>query len=190
MRDRFWAGLAAGALAAGWGCSGAREHPTGKGNEHPAPLQEGPKRVRAALKDAAGKALGTAVFYEEPGGVRVALDVTGIEPGPHGFHIHAVGKCEGPDFASAGGHFNPAGRKHGLKNPEGPHFGDLPNLVVGPEGRGTIEHFAPALVLEGEGNALLQPGGTALVIHAKADDEVTDPAGNAGPRVACGVIAR
>ena len=120
--------------------------------------------------------------------VKIALEVEKLPPGPHGFHIHAVGRCDPPDFASAGAHFNPEGKKHGLKNPEGPHAGDLSNLVVGPDGTAKATASAPRVTLGAGPNSVFQPGGTALVIHAAPDDDVTDPAGNSGARIACGVI--
>ena len=119
----------------------------------------------------------------------IAVEVSQLPPGMHGFHIHAIGKCDPPDFQTAGGHFNPFGKKHGLKSPEGPHAGDLPNLEVGPDGRGKIEATVGGLTLGKEGLVvLLGSNGTAVVIHAGPDDGMTDPAGNAGARIACGVI--
>ncbi len=144
----------------------------------------------AELKDAKGASVGSATLTEDTGGVKVAIEVSGLKPGKHGFHIHAVGKCEAPDFKSAGGHFNPHNKKHGKGNPDGKHGGDLPNLEVGADGKGTIEYMATDISL-GEGpGSLFGSEGTALVIHADQDDEKTDPAGNAGARVVCGVITR
>src|SRR5438132_1606063 len=139
--------------------------------------------ARAVLKDAQGKVVGTATLNEVPGGVRIAAQVRGLKPGMHGFHIHAVGKCEPPAFTSAGAHFNPHDKKHGHKNPEGAHAGDLPNLVVGSNGAGSLDAVAV-------GTTLNDVTGLALVIHADPDDEMTDPAGNSGARVACGVITK
>lgn len=144
----------------------------------------------ADLKDATGKPVGTATFTAGEGGVRVKVQVTGLRPGPHGFHVHAAGRCEAPDFKTAAGHFNPAGKQHGLDNPMGHHGGDMPNLVVGADGRGEATAMLQGVTL-GEGDAsLFHAGGTALVIHADADDGKTDPAGNAGARIACGVVRR
>ncbi len=146
--------------------------------------------VTADLKDAAGKEVGTATFAAGKGGVTVDVKAWGLTPGPHGFHVHAVGSCEGPDFKTAGGHFNPAGKHHGLDNPQGHHGGDMPNLVAGPDGKG---HAAATLagVTLGQGDAsLFHAGGTSVVIHADADDGKSDPAGNSGARIACGVIHR
>ena len=139
--------------------------------------------ARAELKDAQGTIVATATLTDANGGVRIALRASGLKPGAHGFHIHAVGVCEPPAFTSAGGHFNPLTKKHGHKNPEGAHAGDLPNLTVGADGTGSIE--TPAA-----GVALKDVAGLALVIHADPDDETTDPTGNSGARVACGVITK
>lgn len=145
---------------------------------------------KAALQNAEGKDVGTATFTPTKGGVKVQVQVANLSPGKHGIHIHAAGRCEPPGFATAGGHFNPAGKKHGLHNPEGAHAGDMPNLTVGKDGKGKGTFTAKGATLgEGEGS-LFGPDGTALVIHADADDERTDPAGNSGPRVACGVIEK
>ncbi|HEX9325127.1 MAG TPA: superoxide dismutase family protein [Reyranella sp.] len=141
----------------------------------------------AVLKDASGKEVGKATLTVTPSGVLVRLDLTAVPPGDHAFHIHAVGKCEPPDFKSAGPHFNPDETKHGLMNPEGPHAGDMPNLHVPAEGKLQVEILDPAVTLSAEA-ALLDADGAALVIHAAADDYKTDPAGNAGDRIACGVI--
>jgi Cu-Zn family superoxide dismutase len=144
----------------------------------------------ADLSDAAGQPVGKATFTAGEGGVLVRIAVTGLKPGPHGFHLHAAGRCEGPDFKTAAGHFNPAGAQHGLDNPKGHHGGDLPNLVVGADGRGEGQGTLTGVTL-GEGKAsLFQAAGTALVIHADADDGKTDPAGNSGARIACGVVKR
>jgi len=138
--------------------------------------------ARVQLKDAQAKVVGTATLSEVAGGVRVTLRVNGLKPGEHGFHIHAVGKCEPPDFMSAGAHFNPYGKHHGLANPEGPHAGDFPNLEVGADGTGSLDAIDSLVTLK--------EGGTSLIVHADPDDEKTDPAGNSGARVACSVIER
>jgi len=144
----------------------------------------------ALLQDAAGKPVGTAAFSAGPGGVQVKVKVSGLKPGPHGFHVHAAGLCEGPDFKTAAGHFNPSGKKHGLDSPAGHHGGDLPNLVVGADGTGEATATLAGVTL-GEGEtSLFHAGGTALVIHADADDGKTDPSGNSGARIACGVVQR
>ena len=151
---------------------------------------EGPLAARAILRDAKGSTVGTAVLVAEGDGVRITLQVRDLPAGKHAFHVHAVGKCDPPDFQSAGPHFNPAGKKHGVKNPEGHHLGDLPNIDVGAAGKGEALAVAKGATLAGGPGSLFGPQGTALVVHEKADDEMTDPAGNAGPRIACGVIER
>jgi len=146
--------------------------------------------ARANLVDPSGYSVGVADFVEGDltSGVVIHVRAWGLTPGRHGMHIYALGSCEKPDFETAGGHFNPFGRKHGLKNPEGPHAGDLPNLTVGPDGRADMTVTNRLVTLRPGKNTLLGTSGTSLMIHADPDDEVTDPAGNSGPRIACGVI--
>ena len=150
-----------------------------------------PEKAKATLVNSQGQQVGEAQFEETQGGVKIILRVENLPPGVHAFHIHEKGVCVPPDFMSAGGHFNPFGKKHGLKNPEGPHAGDLPNLVVGADGKETLEAVASRVTLNpGKNNSLFHPGGTSLVIHAGPDDYLTDPAGSAGARIACGVITK
>ena len=144
----------------------------------------------AVLKDATGKEVGTATFTSARSGVLVKLVATGLPPGKHGLHLHAAGKCEPPDFKSAGGHFNPGAKQHGLHNPGGHHAGDLPNLVVAKDGTARASFTARGATLSEGQASLLGPDGAAIVVHADADDERTDPAGNSGARIACGVIER
>lgn len=140
--------------------------------------------------NAAGDRVGLATLTDSAGTVRLGVSASQLSPGAHGLHFHARGTCTPPDFTSAGPHFNPDGRKHGRLSPEGPHLGDLPNLIAGPDGSADTS-FTVARDLAGPGaRSLVQPGGTALVIHAQADDERTDPSGNSGDRVACAVIER
>ena len=150
--------------------------------------QSAPAKVE--LKDATGKAVGTAVISASSGGVSIALDVKGVAAGEHAIHVHQVAKCEGPGFDSAGPHFNPEAKKHGLKNPEGPHAGDMNNFTVSADGTAKTTVMNSHVTLGAGANSLFTNGGTALVIHANADDMKSDPAGNAGGRIACGVITK
>jgi Cu-Zn family superoxide dismutase len=151
-----------------------------------------PQSARAELKDRDGKTVGTATMTEEARGVRIEIQAANLPAGRHGFHIHDAGRCEPPQFTSAGGHFNPGALKHGMENAAGPHGGDLPNLVIGADGTGSLTVLNPYITLAGgdSGASLFHPGGTALVIHAGPDDYYTDPAGNSGERIACGVITK
>jgi Cu-Zn family superoxide dismutase len=152
------------------------------------PVQETPVAT-AELRDAQGASVGTATLEEGATGVRIALDLTGLPEGPHGFHIHQTGECTAPTFASAGGHFNPTGAQHGLDNPQGPHAGDMQNLDVAAGGAARIATDNERITLAPGPNSVLDSDGSAIVIHAAADDNVTDPSGNSGDRIACGVIA-
>ena len=151
---------------------------------------EAPTTITADIVDGTGKKIGEVKAKQDKKGVKFSVDVAGLKPGPHGIHIHAVGKCEGPDFKSAGGHFATAAQHHGLKNPQGPHIGDLPNLMVKKDGTGHQTFVDKAVTLKPGLNSLLKSDGTALVIHADKDDEKSDPAGNAGARIACAVLSK
>jgi Cu-Zn family superoxide dismutase len=143
------------------------------------------------LKDAKGESVGTATILPKGQGVAIKLDLKNLPPGEHAFHVHQNASCEAPDFKSAGGHFNPAGKKHGLMNLEGHHNGDMVNITAGPKGKVKTTVMNDSVTLEaGPANSLYGNGGTALVIHAGADDMKSDPAGNAGARIACGVITQ
>jgi Cu-Zn family superoxide dismutase len=146
----------------------------------------------ADLVNARGTVVG-AVRLEPVGrAIRVIAEVQGLAPGPHGIHFHEVGACEGAGgFASAGDHYSPPPldtRQHGLENPAGPHAGDLPNLTVGADGSGTLTTETDRLTLSPGGQSVFDGDGTAIVIHAEADDQRTDPSGNSGDRVACGIV--
>jgi len=148
------------------------------------------KTAKADLIDAKGTPVGTATFSQGAHGVQLELKAFNLPPGIHGFHIHSVGKCEPPDFKSAGPHFNPEGKQHGWDNPQGHHVGDLENLKVGQDGKASSRFRIMGATL-GEGpKSLFHEGGTSVVIHEKPDDGKTDPAGNAGARIVCGVITR
>ena len=142
------------------------------------------------LKDAKGNSVGMAMISPaRGGGVSIDLDLKGLPPGEHALHFHAVPKCEAP-FTSAGGHFNPAGKKHGMQNPEGPHAGDMNNFTVDAKGTAKTTIVNAKVTMGSEPNSIYANSGTALMIHAGADDMKTDPAGNAGDRIACGAITK
>lgn len=138
----------------------------------------------AVLRMSNGEGVGRVVATEVDGGVRVAVDASGLPAGPHGVHVHMTGRCDGPDFTTAGGHWNPTAMKHGTQNPMGPHAGDMPNMMVGADGRGSVSVTLPSGTMAG----LMDADGSAFIIHAGADDLKTDPAGNSGGRIACGVF--
>jgi Cu-Zn family superoxide dismutase len=165
---RFW-GLAAFLLAA-------------------ASLPAQAQTAKASLQSADGKDVGSVTLTQTPSGVLLSLSVKGLPPGEHAFHVHAVGKCEAP-FTSAGGHFNPGNKKHGMIAPEGAHAGDMPNLHIPANGELTVEVLNAAITLEkGKPNSLFDADGSAVIIHAGKDDYKTDPTGEAGGRIACGVV--
>ncbi|MGA9443638.1 MAG: superoxide dismutase family protein [Methyloceanibacter sp.] len=140
--------------------------------------------AKAVLSDPDGKEVGTVTLTAVPTGVLLNAELTAFPEGTHAFHIHGTGKCEPPSFKSAGGHFNPEEDQHGLENPAGPHAGDMPNIHVPANGKLHIEVMNQMVSLPG----LLEGEGTAIVVHEKGDDYVSNPAGDAGPRIACGVI--
>jgi len=144
--------------------------------------------AKATLKDKDSTDVGSATLSQTPAGVLIALSVKGLPAGEHAFHIHGVGKCE-PPFTSAGGHFNPEKKKHGMMAADGPHAGDMPNLHIPAGGELVVEVLNSAVTLEkGKPNSLFGPEGSALIIHAGKDDYKTDPTGEAGGRIACGLI--
>jgi len=146
--------------------------------------------AKATLKDAQGKTLGEATLRDSAAGVLVKLDLLNVPPGPHAFHIHTVGKCDAPDFMTAGGHFNPTTMKHGLLATGGPHAGDMPNLFVPADGKLSVEVLDSNVTLAAGAKSLFDADGSALVLHATADDYTTDPAGSAGGRIACGIVSK
>lgn len=146
--------------------------------------------VKVEMKDAQGQSIGSASLSEMSGMVHIQLDLKGLKPGEHALHVHGVAKCEGPAFTTAGGHFNPAAKKHGLQSPDGPHAGDMENFMVQADGTAKGMVMAKGISLGAGANSVFTNGGTALVIHAGPDDMKTDPAGAAGDRIACGTITK
>ena len=152
-------------------------------------LSAGAQTAKALLKDATGKDVGQVQLIQTPHGVLLKIEVRGLPAGEHAVHIHAVGKCEPPAFTSAGGHFNPGGKKHGMEAAEGQHAGDMPNLYMPGGGELAVDIANPMITLvKGQANSVFDADGSAIVIHAGPDDYKTDPAGNSGDRIACGVI--
>ena len=145
--------------------------------------------ARAMVATADGKPRGEATVTDAAQGLRLTYAAQGMEPGTYGVHLHTTGKCEGPKFESAGGHWNPMGKQHGRDNPLGAHMGDLPNLTVGADGTGTVEFTIPGATVAGGADGLLDADGAAFMVHAKPDDYKTDPSGSSGDRIACGVFA-
>jgi Cu-Zn family superoxide dismutase len=152
--------------------------------------QSAAQSARADIVNAQGQKIGTATIRQADGGIRIDVQVSQLPPGTHGIHVHTVGKCEGPAFTSAGGHLNPTSKKHGKDNPEGPHAGDLLNIQVQASGDSKASLLDPNVTLGDGPNSLFHEGGTSIVIHEKTDDYKTDPAGNSGARIACGVIVQ
>lgn len=152
-------------------------------------------KTTVELKDAQGKSVGTAVLWSKAGkgassGVFMKLSLHDLPAGEHALHFHQKAQCDAPDFKSAGPHFNPEGKKHGLQNPDGHHAGDMNNFTVNAKGHASLKVVNKDVTLGDDSHSLFSNGGTALVIHAKADDMKSDPAGNAGDRIACGVITK
>jgi len=145
--------------------------------------------AHAELRNEQGQKVGDVSLKQTPHGVLMTVDLQGLPAGEHAFHIHEVGKCE-PPFKSAGGHFNPTHKQHGIENPAGMHAGDLPNLYVPENGKLKVDVFATAVTLGKGKNSLFDADGSSLVIHAGPDDCKTDPAGDAGARIACGVVTK
>lgn len=146
-------------------------------------------RAEAVMYNSSGAVIGTAQLWQDANGlVNVEISSLTLPAGPHGIHFHDVGKCEGPAFTTAGGHYNPMGMEHGLQNPKGPHAGDNQNIVIPAGGVGNVSFSTDRVSLTPGTRTLLDADGTALVVHASADDQVTNPSGNSGARIACGVV--
>jgi superoxide dismutase, Cu-Zn family len=175
-----------GMLAAGLASCGSPDTTEPAGDMEATTATAAPASAIASLQTATGEPAGTATATNADGKIMIALEVQGMPPGEHGAHVHTTGECVPPKFESAGGHWNPAEKQHGLENPQGQHAGDLPNLNVGDDGRGTLQYELKGGTFE----QLLDSDGAAFVIHAKADDQRTNPSGESGDRLACGVFRR
>jgi superoxide dismutase, Cu-Zn family len=151
----------------------------------------GAAKTNVELKDAQGNSVGGAILWEQTNDLLgVELTLHDLPPGEHGIHFHQNAKCDAPDFKSAGPHFNPEGKKHGFENPEGHHAGDMKNITIDAQGKAKLRFTVSDVTLRDGPHSLFSNGGTAIVIHAKPDDYKTDPSGNSGDRIACGVIMK
>jgi superoxide dismutase, Cu-Zn family len=145
--------------------------------------------IKTTIINAKGNKIGTAVLSPVAEGVKIHVEAAKLPPGLHGIHFHEVGLCEKPDFVTAGMHLNPLNRQHGFENPQGYHAGDLPNIQIGADGKVNVDLISNTVTLEkGKPNSLTKDKGVSLIIHEKSDDYMTDPTGNSGARIACGVI--
>jgi Cu-Zn family superoxide dismutase len=161
---------------------------TNRTRDEAAPPESGPMTASAQLTDAGGQLRARASVDDVGDGIRVRIEAAGLAQGAYGAHIHTTGRCDPPAFTTAGPHWNPTARQHGKDNPEGMHKGDLPNLLVGTDGQGSFEYTVPGVAVGGGVDDLLDGDGAAVVIHAQPDDYRSDPSGNSGNRIACGVL--
>ena len=192
---RILSGLSVLAVAGLLTGTAAAQAPQAPQAPKPAKAPKAPKPAKgrtaaeAVINDAKGQKVGDAKFKEGKNSVEMSVTVMNLSPGVHAIHVHNVGTCEAPDFKTAGPHFNPTNKQHGLDNPEGHHMGDMPNMTVDAKGKGKFKaNLIGATLATQNANSLFHEGGTAVVIHEKPDDMKTDPAGNAGARIACGPI--
>lgn len=153
----------------------------------PAAMAPAPASATAAVVDAAGHALGSLTLTDATGGITISGTLKGLTPGDHGIHVHTVGMCDAPAFTTAGGHWNPTTKMHGKDNPAGPHLGDLMMITAGADSSATVQLTTTGGSLHGD-NMLMDADGASVVVHAKADDYKTDPSGNSGDRIACGIV--
>lgn len=150
--------------------------------------EHGAAHATAELIDGQGQSAGRAMIHQGKDGIEVLVQVVGVPAGVHAVHLHTTGACTGPDFTSAGGHWNPAKKQHGHDNPAGAHMGDMPNMTVGADGKGELKTVVKGGMMTGAADALLDADGAAVVVHASPDDYKSDPTGNAGGRIACGIV--
>ncbi|MCJ7420615.1 superoxide dismutase family protein [Sphingomicrobium astaxanthinifaciens] len=178
--------VGAGLMLSSCGEAGSDAGDTGETAVEPSAVAQ---PFSADLLAPAATSVGTVSVREDANGITVTVEAAGLEPGMHAVHLHETGVCEGPEFASAGGHWNPSGAQHGRDNPMGSHLGDLANMEIDEGGTGRSDYLVREATISGEAPTLADQDGTALVVHAGADDYRTDPSGAAGARVACAVLA-